>query len=83
MEKSLWLKDIRLKLDLTQEQVAERAGISRTFYTEIETGSKKRRSTDPELPGGGWSAAALYDRNQSPSLGSRQHQPRNRNPGNG
>ena len=40
MEKSLWLKDIRLKLDLTQEQVAERAGISRTFYTEIETGSK-------------------------------------------
>lgn len=41
MEKSLWLKDIRLKLDLTQEQVAERAGISRTFYTEIETGSKK------------------------------------------
>ena len=48
----------------------------------IETGSKKRRSTDPELPGGGRSAAALYDRNQSPSPGSRQHQPRNRNPGN-
>ena len=48
-----------------------------------ETGSKKRRSTDPELPGGGRSAAALYDRNQSPSPGSRQHQPRNRNPGNG
>ena len=47
-----------------------------------ETGSKKRRSTDPELPGGGRSAAALYDRNQSPSPGSRQHQPRNRNPGN-
>lgn len=41
MEKSSWLKDIRLELELTQEQVAERAGISRAFYTEIETGSKQ------------------------------------------
>ena len=48
-----------------------------------ETGSKKRRSADPVQPGGGRDTTALYDRNQGPSPGSRQHHPRNRNPGNG
>lgn len=34
------LKSIRLKLDLTQEQVAEIANISQPYYNEIEKGKK-------------------------------------------
>lgn len=35
-----WLIEIRSNLNLTQEAVAEKAKISRAYYTEIETGSK-------------------------------------------
>lgn len=34
------LKKIRLKMNLTQEQVAERAEIDRVYYTNIELGNK-------------------------------------------
>ena len=36
MEKSLWLKDIRLKLDLTQEQVAERQVFRERFIRRLK-----------------------------------------------
>lgn len=35
-----WLKDLRENSKLTQEQVACKSGISRSFYTHIENGSK-------------------------------------------
>lgn len=36
----LWLKDLRQKRNLTQQQVAKRAGIERSFYTQIELGQR-------------------------------------------
>ncbi|KON86582.1 XRE family transcriptional regulator [Sporosarcina globispora] len=35
-----WLKDHRTKRKLTQEEVAKLSGISRSFYTHIEAGTK-------------------------------------------
>lgn len=34
-----WLKEIRMSKNLTQEQVASSANISRTMLTEIENGN--------------------------------------------
>lgn len=36
----IWLKDMRLERNLTQEEVATLSGISRSFYTCIEQGTK-------------------------------------------
>lgn len=36
----VWLKGIREKANLTHEKVADDAGISRSYYTNIENGSK-------------------------------------------
>jgi transcriptional regulator with XRE-family HTH domain len=36
----LWLKELRELLGKTQEQVADEAGISRSYYTNIEAGIK-------------------------------------------
>lgn len=35
-----WLTDIRNDLGLTHQEVAERAQIDRSFYTQIETGAR-------------------------------------------
>lgn len=35
-----WLKDIRSKKGLTQEELAKKIEISRPYYTEIEKGLK-------------------------------------------
>lgn len=35
-----WLKEYRQKNGLTQSEVADLAGISRSYYTHIEKGSK-------------------------------------------
>lgn len=35
-----WMKELRESLDKTQEQVADEAGISRSYYTNIEAGIK-------------------------------------------
>lgn len=35
-----WLKDARIKLDMTQEEVAQSAGIERAYYTMIENGTR-------------------------------------------
>lgn len=40
MENRKWLKEIRLAKNLTQSQVSKLAGISRSYYTNIETGIK-------------------------------------------
>ena len=34
-----WLKELRHKSNLTQEQLAKKVGISRTMITEIENGN--------------------------------------------
>ncbi len=49
---------------LSQEEADEIQGRSTAGW--IETGSKKGEAQILELPGGGRSAAALYDRNQKP-----------------
>lgn len=36
-----WLEDIRKQLDLTHEEVAIRAGISRHYYTMIANGNRR------------------------------------------
>lgn len=36
----VWLKDFRKKADLTHTGVAEKAEISRSYYTNIENGVK-------------------------------------------
>ncbi|ELK46188.1 helix-turn-helix transcriptional regulator [Halobacillus sp. BAB-2008] len=36
----MWLKEIRLQKDLTQEQTANKSNISRSYYTHIESGVK-------------------------------------------
>lgn len=36
-----WLKKIREELNMTHEQVAKEAGISRAYYTRIENGNYK------------------------------------------
>jgi putative transcriptional regulator len=36
----LWLKNYRVNLDLTQEEVAEQSGIARSTYGAIETGER-------------------------------------------
>lgn len=35
-----WLKEVREKAEKTQEKVADEAGISRSYYTNIENGTK-------------------------------------------
>lgn len=35
-----WLKEIRIKLEMTHEQVAKTSNITRAYYTEIENGYK-------------------------------------------
>lgn len=37
----LKLKEIRKRKKMTQKQVADRVGISQSFYTEMETGKKE------------------------------------------
>lgn len=44
MRKRKWLIDIRKKRNKSQGWVSEKAGISRSFYTNIELGNK-----DPSL----------------------------------
>jgi len=39
-KKRLWLKDIRKKLSLTQMEISEKLGISRSHYAGIENGIK-------------------------------------------
>lgn len=36
----IWLKKIREKSNMTHEQVADKAGISRSYFTNIENGTK-------------------------------------------
>ncbi|MFA9459086.1 helix-turn-helix transcriptional regulator [Halalkalibacter sp. AB-rgal2] len=36
----IWLKQIRERNKMTHEQVAKKSGISRSFYTHIENGTK-------------------------------------------
>ncbi|UOR10285.1 helix-turn-helix transcriptional regulator [Halobacillus amylolyticus] len=36
----MWLKEVRLQKDLTQEQTAIKSNISRSYYTHIESGVK-------------------------------------------
>ncbi|TRY25953.1 helix-turn-helix transcriptional regulator [Brevibacillus sp. LEMMJ03] len=36
----IWLKELREAMGLTHEQVAELCGISRSYYTHIENGTK-------------------------------------------
>lgn len=36
----IWLKDLRLKKNITQENVAIMSNISRSYYTQIELGLK-------------------------------------------
>lgn len=38
----IWLREERIKLGLTQQQIAEKVGISRSFYTQIETQFKNK-----------------------------------------
>ena len=45
MNKRNWLLDYRVNKELTQEDVAKRAGISRTTYAMIETGNR-----NPSVP---------------------------------
>ncbi|MEH6943516.1 helix-turn-helix transcriptional regulator [Bacillus sp. JJ722] len=35
-----WLKELRLKKGYTQQDVAEKCNISRSYYTHIESGTK-------------------------------------------
>lgn len=35
-----WLKDIRLEMNLTQEEVAKESNISREYYSRIESGTR-------------------------------------------
>lgn len=41
MQKQEWLINLRNKMELTQEQVATKAGISRQYYNMIESGLRK------------------------------------------
>lgn len=45
MAQRSWLVNIRMKAGLTQQEVADIVGISRAFYAQIESGSRKP-STD-------------------------------------
>lgn len=36
-----WLIKLRHEMNLTQEEVATRAGIDRTYYTQIERGTRR------------------------------------------
>lgn len=40
MKNRKWLRDIRISKNKTQSQVAKEAGISRSYYTNIEAGTK-------------------------------------------
>ena len=37
-----WLKEIRKEMGYTQQQVAERSGISRSFYNQIESPFRRK-----------------------------------------
>lgn len=39
-EDRTWLRDIRIKLNLTQKVIAEELKITRTYYSNIENGHK-------------------------------------------
>lgn len=36
----VWLKEIRLRKHLTQQEVADRAGVQRAYYTMVENGTR-------------------------------------------
>ncbi|WP_285615132.1 helix-turn-helix transcriptional regulator [Pseudobacillus badius] len=36
----LWLKELRLQRTMTQNEVAEKSGVERAYYTMIELGSR-------------------------------------------
>ncbi len=36
-----WLREKRLNLDLSQEQLATKLGITRAYYTQIELGNRR------------------------------------------
>lgn len=36
----VWLKEIRLSKHLTQQEVADQAGLQRAYYTMVENGSR-------------------------------------------
>lgn len=40
MKLRIWLKDLRNQNKLTQEDIAKQSGISRSYYTHIEQGTK-------------------------------------------
>jgi transcriptional regulator with XRE-family HTH domain len=41
MKMRKWLKEVRKSRHMTQQQVADKIGISRCYYTQLETNSKK------------------------------------------
>lgn len=41
VKKRKWLQEYRFKLDKSQIEIAEIVGISRSYYSKIEGGSKK------------------------------------------
>jgi len=43
----IWLRDLRTKKGLTQEEVAERVSITRSYYTLIENNNTGRMPTVP------------------------------------
>lgn len=36
----MWLKELRLQIGMTQNEVAEKSGVERAYYTMIELGSR-------------------------------------------
>lgn len=36
----VWLKEIRLSKHLTQQEVADQAGVQRAYYTMVESGAR-------------------------------------------
>lgn len=45
-EKRVWLYDLRKKRGMTHQDVADKSGIHRAYYTEIENGRRRPR---PEI----------------------------------
>lgn len=45
MNKNKWLSEIRTSFNMTQEEVADKAKIGRSWYTKIENGSNPGAKT--------------------------------------
>ncbi|OUS73019.1 hypothetical protein B1748_23725 [Paenibacillus sp. MY03] len=46
-----WLVNIRKNKDLTQKQVAEKCGISRSYYADIEQGTRNPKAVTAQAIG--------------------------------